>query len=371
MRERTGSIVNRDGVLYARVSYMDEFGKRREITRKARDRSDARRIIDELHARLDQHGGGAMLNDRSTLADVIEQYRQEKATPAVIQGGKKISGLKSSYNFGLILDVLVEHLGKKKLRDIKPADLHAFKKKRLATPTQYDKPRSVACVNRELEALRSVCRWCVAQGWLTRSPFEYGEPVINKSHEASRDRVLSHDEEESLLNACTGRRAHLRAIVVMAIDTAMRRGEILKLRWSFVNLHQGVINLPAEVTKTGKARSVPITPRLRTELEVLKRESGGDDDSSVFGITTNIKDSWKAACRESGIVGCRFHDLRHTAITRMIAANVNPALVMKISGHDSMRTFQRYLNPEASTLRDVAERLQGLNGRGGKGDSTD
>jgi hypothetical protein len=110
-RERTGSIVNRDGVLYARVSYVDEFGKRREVTRKAVDRADARRIIDELHARLDQHGGGAVINDRATLADVIEAYRKEKAAPAVVRDGKKIAGLKSSYNFGLMLDVLIEYFG--------------------------------------------------------------------------------------------------------------------------------------------------------------------------------------------------------------------------------------------------------------------
>src|SRR5262245_12933724 len=226
-RERTGGIVNRGGKLYARMTYVDQFGKRKEITRNALERADARRIIAELHARIDQHGGEAVFNDRSPLADVSEQYRQEKAQPAEIRDGKKISGLKSHYNFGKMLDVLVEHLGKKRLRDLKPVDLHRFKQKRLATPTKTGTDRSVAAVNRELEALRSVCRWCVAQGWIPRSPFEFGEVVIVKSHEASRDRVLAYEEEERLLAACTGRRTRLRAIVITAIDTAMRLGEIL------------------------------------------------------------------------------------------------------------------------------------------------
>src|SRR5262249_15416262 len=102
MRERTGSISTRKGVLYARVSYVDATGKRKEITRKAESRADARRIIDELHARLDQHGADAAQNDRATVAEVIELYRQEKAQPAVIRDGKKKSGTKRSHNFWLM-----------------------------------------------------------------------------------------------------------------------------------------------------------------------------------------------------------------------------------------------------------------------------
>src|SRR5215471_4365414 len=127
-RERTGSIVNRKGVLYARVSYVDQLGKRKEITRRAKDKADARRIIDELHARLDSHGPDAAQGDRATVGEVIEQYRQLKAQPAVIRNGKKISGLKSSYNFCSMLDILVEHFGHRKLRDLKPQHLHEFKK---------------------------------------------------------------------------------------------------------------------------------------------------------------------------------------------------------------------------------------------------
>lgn len=364
-RERTGSIVNRKGVLFARVSYVDQFGKRREVTRRAKDRADARRIIDDLHARLDQHGADAAQNDRATVGDVIERYRQEKAGAAVIRDGIKVGGLKSSYNVGLMLDVLVQHLGHKKLRDLRPADLHKYKQKRLATPTQYGKDRAVASVNRELEALRAVCRWAARQGWIAKSPFELGEPVINKSHEVSRDRVLSHDEEGRLLAACTGRRAYLRAVIVMALDTAMRQGEILKLTWGMVNLAAGVIHLPGEICKTGRPRVVPITPRLQSELEALREKnlshSATGLDDLVFGGAVDLKYAWACACEAAGVTGVRFHDLRHSAITRWIAAGVNPSLAMKMSGHSSMTTFLRYLNPQAHTLREVAEKLHDAN----------
>src|SRR5262249_38887431 len=162
---------------------------------------------------------------------------------------------------------------------------------------------------------------------------ECGEVVIVKSHEASRDRVLSHEEEGRLLAACTGSRAYLRAILIMAVDTAMRRGEILKLTWAMVNLAQGIISLPGEITKTGKPRAIPITYRLQAKLKALRAAEKSATtlalfptaDSLVFGGAVDLKYAWQCACKEARISGLRFHDLRHSAVTRMIAAGVNPA----------------------------------------------
>jgi integrase len=245
-----------------------------------------------------------------------------------------------------------------RLRDIKAGDLEDFKQKRLATPTQYKRDRSLSAVQRELETLRALMRWCVKREWLRVSPFDRcEEPIISKTSESRRDRVLSIEEEERLLAACVEPRAHLRAILVCGLDSAMRRGEMLQLRWAFVNLLHGVINLPGEITKTGKPRSVPITPRLRAELEALKEKAKRDDSALVFDGIGDFKRSFSTACRIARVQDFRLHDARHTAITRMIAAGINHALVMSVSGHDQMSTFQRYLNPQAHTLREVAERL--------------
>jgi integrase len=376
-KDRTGSIVKRkDGKLYARITYKGEDGDRHDVTRLATDRKDARRIIKELLNDLDEQGEKAIGADRMKFSEAVETYRNKKAIPPVIRDGRRITGLKSWQTLRIYLDALNAYFGEMRLRDIKAADLEDFKLKRLATPTQYKRERTLSAVQRELETLRAVLRWCVKRGWLRISPFEKcEEPIISKTAEARRDRVLSVEEETALLAACVEPRSHLRPLIICALDTAMRRGEIFQLRWLFVNLHQGVINLPGEITKTGKPRSVPITPRLRTELEALKERANGDDDTLVFGGITDIKKSFGTACRIAKIEDLHFHDLRHSATTRLIAAGVNPALAMSITGHDQMSTFQRYLNPQAYTLRDVAERLHTLNegdgdkeGEGAKGE---
>lgn len=358
-RDRTGSIVKRkDGKLYARVTFKGEDGERHDVTRLATDRKDAKRIIKELLNDLEEQGEKAVAAAPMKFSEAVEVYREKKAIPPVIRGGRRIAGLKSWYTTRIYLDTLKDFFGDMRLKEITPDNLEDFKQKRLATPTQYKKERSLSAVQRELETLRALMRWSVKRGWIRVSPFEkLEEPIISKTSEGRRDRVLSIEEEERLLAACVEPRAHLRPFIICALDSSMRRGEMLQLRWTFVNLHQGIIALPGEVTKTGKPRSVPITPRLRVELEALREKAKGDDNALVFAGIGDIKRSFSTACRIADVQDFHLHDARHTAITKMISLGINPALVMSISGHDQMSTFQRYLNPQAHTLREVAERL--------------
>lgn len=143
----------------------------------------------------------------------------------------------------------------------------------------------------------------------------------------------------------------------------MRRGELLKLRWSDVNLESEEIIIRAMNTKTARGRVVAMTPRLHAELKKLRASAPPDDETLVFGITDTVKKSFMAACKAAGIDGFRFHDCRHTAITRMIAAGVQPMEVMKVSGHTQHTTFARYVNPTSQTVRRAADALAAFNGQ--------
>jgi integrase len=149
----------------------------------------------------------------------------------------------------------------------------------------------------------------------------------------------------------------LKALLVCALDTAMRHGEIIKMRWQDVNFTTGEIYIPQTNTKTEDARSVGITPRLRRELQLLWEGSPQEKDFLVFGITNTIKTAFKSACKDAGIKDFRFHDCRHTATTRMVASGSPHTEVMKITGHTQLKTFLRYLNITPETARTVASRL--------------
>src|SRR5262249_32430303 len=152
-------------------------------------------------------------------------------------------------------------------------DIEKFRLERLKTPTPTGKERSIASVNRELEVMRAVMRFAVRSGWIIKSPFETGDTLISKADEVQRERVLSREEELRLLLACTGRRAHLRPLLIAALDSAMRRGELIQLKWSDINFENRTINVRAMTTKTARSRTVPISSRLLEELKALHKDA--------------------------------------------------------------------------------------------------
>jgi integrase len=87
-------------------------------------------------------------------------------------------------------------------------------------------------MNRELSNLRQIFNIVIRQGWLTRNPVNMGEPLIDRSAERRRTKVLSLEEEKRLLEACTGKRKHIRPLIICRLDTGARRGETLELKFS-------------------------------------------------------------------------------------------------------------------------------------------
>jgi len=201
-----------------------------------------------------------------------------------------------------------------------------------------ERPRSITAVHRELEQMRAILNFARREGWIVRNPFEQGAPLISKA-----------DEEERLLAACTEKREHLRPLLVCLLDTGCRRGEMLQLRWGDIDFENQVINIRSQTTKTQRCRQVPISSRMRAELEGLYKTAKSDDEL-VFGIKTDVKRSFTAARKAAGVEDFHLHDARHTAITRMIERGVPPMQAMKISGHTTLAAFRRYLNVSDDAL---------------------
>ncbi len=342
---------------YARVDYFDDDGKFRSIYRRAKDKAEAQDKVRKFVQELTQHGKPILDADHLTFADVAREYEELKLVEPRYVDGQKVAGLRTYQVQKLYLATLVDYFGRKGIKNITHADVDRFRITRLDTETTRETPRKIASVNRELETLRAVLNFALQQGWITKNPFKAGPTLILKSAEVHRDRVLSFEEEARLLAACTGKRSHLKPLLITAMDTAMRRGELFKLKWRHVNLVSGMIHVEAMNSKTMRPRDVPMTGRVMRELRELFETSKNDPDDRVFGITDTIKTGFKSACQAAGIADFRFHDARHTATTRMIAAGIPPAEVMKITGHTQMITFLRYLNPTTERKRTVADIL--------------
>jgi integrase len=145
------------------------------------------------------------------------------------------------------------------------------------------------------------------------------------------------------------------------VDTGCRRGELLKLRWRDVDLHSGKINIIAFNTKTAKARCVAVTSRLRAELEQLRATAPDDASTRVFGVLASVKRSFAGARNDAGLPALRVHDLRHSAATRLVRADIPLSEVGRILGHQQPNTTYRYVNADIETANRAAAALDRFN----------
>jgi integrase len=201
--------------------------------------------------------------------------------------------------------------------------------------------------------------------------------VIDVSAEMERTRLLTKDEENRLLNSCQGEREitykrkikgvekevtatisvdnpHLKAIITLAIDSGMRRGEIFKLRWQDIDFDNNLIRIVGTHTKTERERIAPLSQRAKDELEKLKKITSGENPFPFI----DIKRSFATAKRLAGIDDLHFHDLRRTAITRWIQQGTPLALAGKLGGHSQLQTtMKHYTANDADSVKEITQRI--------------
>jgi integrase len=170
-----------------------------------------------------------------------------------------------------------------------------------------------------------------------------------------RFRYLSKEECNVLISACD---PHLKPIVITALNTGCRRGEILNLTWDNVDLKHGFILL--DKTKNGDRREIPINDTLRATLQGIPRRL---DASYVFFDPTTmrpyreVKRSFKTACKRAGITDFHFHDLRHTFASHLVMAGVDITTVSKLLGHKSLNMTLRYSHLAPSHIKQAVDIL--------------
>ncbi|GMT42452.1 MAG: integrase [bacterium] len=174
-----------------------------------------------------------------------------------------------------------------------------------------------------------------------------------------RLRYLSNVECNELINASD---RHLRPIVITALNTGMRKSEILNLAWSRVDLKHGFILL--EDTKNGERREIPINRTLKEVLHGIPRRIGSDGENPhVFinpntgGPYTEVKKSFASASRRAGIKDFRFHDMRHTFASHLVMAGVDITTVKELLGHKTIAMTLRYAHLAQSHKLKAVETL--------------
>jgi integrase len=307
----------------------------RSVSRSFHIRKDAKawaRLIEVQADRRDLPDNPRALQ-QVTLGELVARYRD---TVSVKKLGSSVEKI--------VLGAFLRHpICRKRLSEIGPEDFAAYRDERL----KAIKPTTL---KRELSPLHNL--FTVARDeWglpLRENPLD---KVRVRSPQQRRERRLKGGELDRLVAAAKScRSASILPIILLAVETGMRRSEIINLRWEHVDREARSLLIPH--AKNGHARILPLT---RVAEGILHSVPVASD--RVFPLTTNaFRLAWDRVKGRAGITDLHFHDLRHEAISRFFEKGLNVPEVALISGHRDARMLFRYTHPMRA---EIVKKIEG------------
>ncbi|MDF2372676.1 MAG: site-specific integrase [Rhizobiaceae bacterium] len=289
----------------------------------------------ELEAVVDRFGAApdTRILETTTLSELLERYKVEVSPTkrGAVQEIQRIGVLKR------------HDIAFRTMIGLSPQDISSFRDERLKTVAPSTTVRELAILSHVIEV--AIRDWGLP---LSRNVVKLvRRPVIRNE----RSRRLEGNEEQRLLDGCDGgKTAFFKTLLILAIETGMRRGEILSLQWNDFSHNRRVITLT--MTKNGSGREVPISQRAFNALMEWKSRAE-IDQPRIFPISAgSLEQVWRRLLVRAGIQGFRFHDLRHEGVSRLFERGLNVIEVSSISGHKELRMLQRYTHLSADNLVD-------------------
>jgi len=355
------------------IDYLDPHGKRVRMSFKKK--KDA---VAELGKRVSLIAEKRYLDVKrdykTTLKELVEKYDENHRHQTSYKTGKKT-----------YLENFKNHFGEDtRLSNIRYVDLESYRNQVRQKQTHFHTIRKDASVNREMACFHHLFAKAVEWDMREQNPFERGHCLLLKENN-KRLRYLTEEEITKLLHSCKG---HIKEIVECALNTGMRRGEILSLSWS--QIRDGFIYL--QKTKTNTARQIPINDDLQRLFERIRSKKDKPKKKNVIRLDGNpvenrsskseyvfnyhgrqvseVKRSFKKALEDAGIEDFRFHDLRHTFASHMVMRGASIKEVQEILGHKTLTMTVRYAHLSQEHKKKAVNLLNGLTASLGVADFT-
>lgn len=372
-----------------RLTHTDEKENKTSKTWQYATKHDAKDDVEKRKSELISfvESKGLGLGDVKTFRQWAEYAKANFYQPAVLCEGRKIAGIKAFRSTNSAVDQLTEYFGDKPLSKFTKHDFDGFKSWRLKqgdrrgrkgklAPKERD-PVSLATINRSLAILKHLLIEAHDAGLIAKNVTK-GSKAIDADAETARTRTLTDAEEQWLLASCKGTRTieyerkgktltaeidtynpHLKALILLGLDSGLRRGEILSLDWKDIDFDTGIINILGTHTKTQKTRAVPMTSRTKAELSGLPNFG---TSGKVFPFN-DFKRSWATALKVAKIDGLTFHDLRRTFVTRLQTGGLSIGIAAELAGHARLETTQKHYTStdNAAVIQDAAARINAAN----------
>lgn len=351
MKKSTGHLRVRNG----RYQMILEVWKNGEMIRKAKTfgtEKEAQAWGRTTRYEIEKGLVTSTLLQNRKLSDAIEKYISD------ILPHKP----KNARNIERHLKWWVQQLGRHQLNEISALLIGEGRDKLLKERLPTGKLRAPATVVRYISSLSAVFETAIKEWhWLEKNPVKLiRKPAVSNS----RNRFLSPDEAQTLLNCCQeSRNPYLYSIVKIALCTGMRRGEILNLHWGDIDFDKKQLVL--HETKNGSTRYVPMINSVYQIMKGLYEQEGTVDLSYHVFPSLNpkryldIRSAWKFALERAGIDNCRFHDLRHSCASFLAMNGSSQREIAEILGHKDIRMTHRYTHLNQGYLSEKLEQAVG------------
>ena len=335
------------------------------ITKTLTNKQDAQQWARQMEVQIDRLELPANPKELSsvTLGHLVKRYLDEVS---VSKRGHEVERWR--------LNAFLRHpICRKSLLELSPADFARYRDERLKVVHSKTLKTELSPIHNMFEVARDEWGLPIRENPLDR--------VKLKAVDNRRERRLREGELDRLIEAARSRRNPLMVpIILFAIETAMRRGEILGMHWDHIDWQRRCVTIPE--AKNGYSRTIPLTPKA---LEILSNLEGGTkgmsngrrvvprglesknlcqslriernnkefEDGGVFPLSANaVRLSWERIKAKAGILDLHFHDLRHEAISRFFEMGLTVPEVASISGHRDARMLLRYAHAQSKVVQE-------------------
>ena len=340
--------------------------------------AQAREMAKEVLARVElgEDPGEA---ERKAKANTLGAYLENTYGPWVVENRKAgvatLQRLQSAF---------------KPLHSKRMSEINAWTIERWRSDKKKAKKVKAVTLNREVAMLKAALNQAVKWKILDEYPLK-GLGMLPERDSQQKVRYLSQEEEKSLMDALDSREErirterdsandwrvergyklyqdlrllpyadHLKPMVLLSLNTGLRKGELLHLAWGNVDLQQAMLTVQADVAKSGKVRHVPLNETALSSLKGWRKCSKGNAwvfPSKEGKPFDHVNKSWRNLLHDAGIVDFRWHDMRHDFASKLVMAGVDLNTVRELLGHSDLKMTIRYAHLAPEHKRAAVEAL--------------
>ena len=223
-------------------------------------------------------------------------------------------------------------------------------------------------INRRLALIKGMFSWALRERHISQNPLK-GNVEMLKEPDHIRIRYLEPDERERLLTALEKRdgeeKDYLRCAVLLSLNTGVRKGTLLRLKWEYVDWERKTLFLPAQIMKGGKTHTVPLNSVALEALADWKKRCNPSDGWIFPGDTPeghlgDVKNPWETLLKRAKVQNLKWHDMRHDFASQLVMQGVDILTVKKLMCHTDLKMTQIYAHLSPQHINLATEKLSEL-----------